>query len=117
MKEINHFGAVGYFDGATKDDYCAVEVILFINNFHKYNFKLHCGIGIDMKAGLLALTCLCKVAKFFGIVTLQVFDDSKFTIKWERGDYKLNVISLLPWCNRICMKQNQFLSYIQGTTE
>ena len=102
---FQQFGAVGYFDGATKEGFCAMGVFLWINNLHRFNFKLHCGTGTNMKEKLLTLWCLCKVAKFFGIVALQVFGDSSVTIKWERGDYKLNVIYLIPWFNRICMKQ------------
>ena len=49
MKEIQYYGVVGYFDGATKNGLCATRVVLLINNLHRFNFKLHCGMRTNMK--------------------------------------------------------------------
>ena len=97
LKDIQPNGAIGYFDGATKDGFYAAGVALMINNIHSFKFKLHCGIGTNMKAELLALWCLCKVATVFGIVSLQVFGDSRVTIKWAIGDFNLQVLTVTPW--------------------
>ena len=64
-----------------------------------------------MKSELLALWCLCKVALIFGIVTLQVFGDCKLNIKWDKGDYKIKVLCLSPWCNMIQKKIKKKLQY------
>ena len=50
MKEYQHFGAIGYFDSATKDGFYVVGVVLLIKSLHSFNFKLHCGNGTIMKA-------------------------------------------------------------------
>ena len=63
-----------------------------------------------MKDELLSLWCLCKVATFFGIVSLQIFGDSRVTIKWDLGEYNLKLISLTPWCYRIQKKLKSFCS-------
>ena len=54
-----------------------------------------------MKAKLLDLWCLCKISTIFEVVTLQVYGDSRVTIKWVKGEFKLRVIELQPWCHRI----------------
>ena len=48
MKEIQYYGVGGYFDGATKNGLCVARVVLLINNFHSFNFKLHHGTTINM---------------------------------------------------------------------
>ena len=100
LRTIHFNEVVWFFDGATKDGYCAVGVALFINSLHTFKFKVHCGTDINMKAELLALWCLCKVPTVFGIMSLQVFGDSVVTIKWVLGEYNLKVLSLSPWCYR-----------------
>ena len=81
LKDTQFNGVAGFFDGAAKDGLCAVGVALLIHNFHIFKFKLHFGTGANMKDELLALWCLCKVVIVFGIVSLQVFGDSRVTIK------------------------------------
>ena len=108
MKTIQHNDAVGYFDGSTKVGFYAVGVALYVNNNHIFKFKLHYGKVSNINDGLLALWCLCKIARVFGIVTLHVFGDSKVTIKWETREYNLKVLSLIPWCYRIKKKMIHF---------
>ena len=108
LKDIQSIGATGYFDGATKDGFCGAGVALKFNNINSFNFKLHYGTCTNMKAELLALWCLCKFARVFGIVTLQVYGDSKVTIKWATGEYNLQVLTLTPCCKRIPDMENHF---------
>ena len=63
-----------------------------------------------MKAEVLALWCIWKVATVFGIVSLQVFGDSRVTIKWATCEFNLQVITLTPWCKRIEDMINYFLN-------
>ena len=55
LKDIQLNGAIGDFDGKTKDGLCAARVVLMINNIHAFKFKLHCGTCTNMKEELLAL--------------------------------------------------------------
>ena len=86
-------------------------MVILLNSSHKFNFKLNSGSSTNMKAELLAQWCLCKIATIFGVVTLQVYGDSRVMIKWVKGEFKLRVIELQPWCHRI-RKKLSFLTNI-----
>ena len=113
MKEIHQYGVVGFFNGDAKDGLCAAGACLILNDSHIYTFRLHCVSGLNMKAELLTLWCLCKVASIFGIFTLIVYGDSRVTIKCARGDFNLNVASLLLWCNKILeeLKKSNLINF------
>lgn len=53
-----------------------------------------------MKAELMALWCVLKVANIFGLANIKVYGDSRVTIKWDEGDFKLNVMNLRHWAIR-----------------
>lgn len=46
----------------------------------------------------MALWCVLKLANIFGPVNLKVYGDSRVTIKWALGHFKLNVTNLRHCC-------------------
>lgn len=41
------------------------------------------------------------MASVFGIDDMNIFGDSRVTIKWAQGEYNLKVLSLIQWSNMI----------------
>lgn len=87
-----------FFDGAAQDGLCATGRVIYINDHHHFSLRLNGGRGTNMKAEILALWVVLKVANSFGLVNPIVFGDSRVTIKWANNEYSLNVLELENWC-------------------
>lgn len=83
-----------FFDGASQSGLCAIGGVIYLNESHYYTNRLNCGVGSNMKAELMALWCILKVANSFGLVNIKVYGDSRVTIKWDAGEFRLNVMHL-----------------------
>lgn len=109
---ISHFKLrvdqpVLFFDGASQAGLCAAGGVIYLNDTHYFSIMLNCGIGTNMKAELLALWCVIKVANIFGLTNIKVFGDSRVTIKWATREYKLKVLNLAHWANRTLCEINK----------
>lgn len=93
-----------FFYGASQAGMCAIGGVIYLNDSHYFSIKLNCGQGTNMKAELIALWCVLKVANIFGLPNLKVFGDSRVTIKWAEGKFKLNVLNLRHWASRVLLE-------------
>jgi len=59
-----------------------------------------CGAGTNTRAKLLVLWGLLRFASNIGIVSIQVFGDSKVIVDWATGCLEIQVITLVHWCQR-----------------
>lgn len=62
-----------------------------------------------MRAELLALWCVARVANLFGLENVKIYGDSRVTIKWTKDEYYLKVMNLVYWCNRTQMELRAFI--------
>lgn len=121
IAKVSHFSPkveqpVLFFDGAAQNGICAVGGVLYLNETHYFTVRLNCGVGSNMKAELMALWCVLKVENIFGFVNIKFYGDSRVTIKWAAGKFKLNVTKLRHWClraqNEIAQQQNIMFEHI-----
>lgn len=96
-----------FFDGASQAGICAVGGVIYLNETHCFTVKLKCGKGSNMKAELMALWCVLKVANIFGLTNIKVYGDSRVTIKWAEGKFKINVLNLRHWAIRTLFEINK----------
>lgn len=99
-----------FFDGVANLGNCGAGGVIFINEFHYFSLRLKCGRGSNMKAELLALWCVSRVANLFGLVNVKIFGDSRATIKWARGEFDLNVLNSVHWSYRVKEELSTFRS-------
>lgn len=98
------------FDGAAQLGNCGARGVIFLNQNHFYTFCLNCGKGTNIRAELLALWCVARVANLFVLANIKIYGDSRVMIKWAKGAYDLKVMNLVYWCNRTQMELRAFSS-------
>lgn len=81
INRINHFSLIVsqlvlFFDGAAQNRICAVGGMIYLNDNHYFSVRLNCGMGSNMKAELMVLWCVLRMANLFGSVNIKVFGDS-----------------------------------------
>jgi len=84
---------VGYFDGAALLGQCGGGMCLNLNQSHSFHLWMGSGTGTNTRAKLLALWGLLRFATNIGIVSIQVFGDSKVIVDWGTGCLEMQV----PW--------------------
>ena len=90
---INEGQCVGIFYGLEQKGMCGGGIYLKINASHYYKNWLGCGIGTNTKVELLPLWGSLNFASKIGIVSIQIFGDSKVIVEWDKGFYGLHVIT------------------------
>ena len=93
-------GIIGTFDGAEQGGICGGGGTLTLAHNHFIQFWLGMGQGTNMKAELLALWALLRIAKDRHIEDLSILGDSKVIIDWARKKHFLQVNKIFGWSSR-----------------
>lgn len=98
MLEVVLWVPWSFFDGASNGDMarCGGGVVLFFNEQNSIQFQGGFDLGSNNFAELMALCLLLTKAWEWGVHILQVFEDSKIILEWEKGTQNYNILRLRP---------------------
>ena len=101
---------LGFFDGAHKDGWCGVGVILHLRRNHFFRLSTGLGHVTNTFVELMALWGILWFSRKRGILELRVVGDSKDVIDWENGKNSMRSLNLSHWMKRVQMVIQHFAS-------
>ena len=75
--------------------------MIYINDYHFFNFSMGCGRSSNTRAELLACWAILKVSFLMGIPIQLIYGDSLVIISRLNRNSTLDVPSLMHWCRDI----------------
>ena len=83
-----------FFDGATKDGFCGVGMVIRMENSLSYKLRMDAGRGTNTKSELLVLWGLLYFSFQKKILDLYVLVDSKVIIDWALDKHNIHIVDM-----------------------